>query len=1188
MYDTVFLSGVLKNEPGVEKRLKENRKNTEKFESKFQNYDNLSVDEKALYYDSFHLNFFGGELVPVMMASKHRRLRILPTGPWDQKNIFHLYEVVCQSVFGASAYRPIYGLKNVLRIYKDISADDIRLTSWPDSFRAILDNSANVFIQTADADKYFDSKKANFINFRVSKDAFVYIGVDARNSKAMPWMYMVGFRSTGEAIRSSDFDCSYQVYKKFYRAHTVVRLGGCKIGFGSPSRMYIVVVTEVPVGHIEPTVDRTSLFDCHYYSNFSSFMSPKSNSWGRQLPKFSIGDSVFTDIDIFLNDWHPIFKNLKVLLLQTRNSDKSQSHTANYISCRLLQPSRVMVCIDNELKTAEIPLWLIDKGFSKMSLNMEAGGKRFFVYQQLLGAEVLSLSGLGLSKYSMLYNYFVIIVDEFEFQAQLGRHFHVINSPNSLPALNKSRSKEEMGIIALGSSSAGGIANEELKSTIAHPSINAFWDNSSINAVHCSTQMIAFHQLDRSWSSSSIDLKRGNAGEIMAGNCCFAVSVTHLPGVFQRTSLVTLLPRFIVVNNTGVMLRIFPFQSVEPLPPSLLTGNFDFSLCSFDNTFLVNPNEATALFMFFDPNLSVSETNSADPSSKINNSKPEERRRKRWLRSYDATLINNRDKVTNGLPSPLDDEFSFQPVCVDDIGEQFFWLKKKSCVSCGNSDKTLRQLHFDDIDEENNMDCSVALISVSVVLVGQTVVCTYRDVSNDPPFRIENRLPNITLRFRQKGAKHWIDLQARSWRAYTWTEYNLSILLEVCVKGHESKVVEYSMDKIGKASILHWAIEKSSTSTPSKRNVLLSPFTSELKRGSLRGYVYADKITRVLSLCEILPVSKFPNNSYVASVMAGNMMLMATTPVTAQGDNFGRVKNRNSMSGTPFHTRNRLKLHDSKVTSSNFTDSVSYPYFFRKLNASITVSAIAIKLVELKFPSLKSGGRSRKPENCEEIMDMSLEKMVITFNGPKYELSLSIFHTQIDDMRSNAKFPVVASPVDSGFNSHLSSDHVKIELPQIRVLFEWRPNAEKLIHISTLDIAIQQLRFKLDMDLIMRLINFGGLLLESIQEPILITSRNQVSHNRGDILQLLTENSLTLTHKYLLFTLTDKVMKSAHIQNDRLVYVELFHLSALITELEVNCIFYFAHTDMSITYSILLFNLDIRWTPFIKYRCGII
>jgi hypothetical protein len=1120
-------------------------------DSIFRCDDEIMIPAPEQSYDVFHNRFFGGETVPVMLSPGGRKLSVLPTGLRGQPEFFYIYGVRSQSQLGT---KPIYGFRNIAQVYSDLH--NIEITSFPDSFRLHLSNTGNILLQTANVDRRFDSRKANFINFNISRDGFVYIGLDSSNTKMLSWMKALGFRNTGEKIRTNHLEISFYLYKRFFRARSSVRLGGCHSGFSVASYMYIILITDVPVGYVEATIEGTCEHDSDVNAPLLLNGPLKTASvapWGRPLPNASIGDNIFVEIDSVITSCSIPLLSSRILLLQTRNSDKSFKNTVPYITFTLLQPSRVMICIDSELRSADFPPWLRDKNFDKVALRIEAMGRMFFIYEKVCGAEFLSLGGLGLPKNSPLCNYFVLIADEFDFQTALRR------CAEPLGSISAGRSKDLVGLSALGGAPARGLASYvpsialpsstssgriSALSTVEVESINEFWKDELAAGMKCSAQIVPFHMLDRTWSKTSIDLKRGNAGEITAGNCSFAVSVAFLPGVFQRTCLVTLLPRFIVVNKTSVAIRLLPFKSAEPIPESLLRSSMNFSEFSNSQSFILHPNEATAVFSFFDSK------GSADSEHYIGPHKYHQKK-KRWLRAYDA-------EISSALNTHKMEDFVFRPVCVDDIGEQFCWFSKSGCVGVDSTDSgVIRQLCFDNeavLESHVTQQENIAVFSISVALSGQTVVITYRDVSKTPPFRIENRLTNVCLLIRQKGTSFWVELPPRSWRSFIWTDYYLPKMIEVCVKGNESNRVEYSMDKIGRSSDLSWPLSSSHESPV--RVSAASPLNPEKRYGCLRGYIYADSLTRVLSLVEVTSGASHKSIHVPTSMThAANIIMFSINSDHSAGSVpiSNVTAHAKGLGGTPHHTRNRMKYGKnlSRVQGlKNQGDSRgSYVAILQKINASVNITGFVVKLVELHDGH--SLILSRKRRFCDEEADLSVEKLSCKFCGPEHHISFTVFHIQIDDMRPSAKFPVVAAPSNSGFNSHLTPDSVITPVPQVHVLFEWLPNNDNMIHIRTFDIALQPLRLRIDMDFLLSLVKFSGLMLESTLSPAHLSSGIAGSYSKGEISRLIEENSLATARNLLHFKLSEKVLNTSKPFYSRLIFIELLHFSAVIINLEV-------------------------------------
>lgn len=1087
---------------------------------------NMIVDEiNTEVSDEAHIKFFGSARIPVMMSCPSRRLRIMTVGNLSELRHQHFYVYDLESgspEVHRQKYRIIYGLSTSTVVYGDRS--DVKFVSFP---ATISDRATEtIYIQTLDVDKSAETKNINFLTFKLSKNGFVHVGVDLNGSHPLSWMEILGFRDTGTEIRSNHPRASvYRLYRKFYRAHSIVHLGGCHRSFhtNNPSKMYIVAVQPSPEGYFEPSVEDIY----HYDPDLSLSWTHARSSNCRQLPKFGIGDSCFTDTKSKVTYWSPLFHSVDVLAIQTANRDKS-STSHDYLCFQLKQPSQIFLCIDKMMLSQDYPDWIGKNGYQRMPLTVKTEDSIFYVFSQSFGAELCFFGGINVPSESYICNFFILIVDRLQFVSRWA--ISCEGGENIIRCASKcKKSHEQLGVCLESGIAVSGISCPDFPLSPGSEDIHSiyrFWDREHSAAV---AQQVPVSHFDRSWSRTIIDLKRGNAGEVIAGSCVLAAQVTFLPGIFNRTCLVTLLPRFIVLNETDIDLLLLPFES------SMATGEYDIYNKDIDKI-LLNKGSKCSISSFF------------------RLSKPEiPHKMKRWISFCDADLDSETQKG-DIEESSLD--VLIQPVCADDIGDQFSWIRVK--LSNSSNDGKL---------------FSYNIISVSVVLAGQTVALTVRDVSKSPPYRIENRLTNVSIQIRQKGCPDWITLPPRSWRSFIWCNYNAPKLLEVKVTESKEKPTTYSMDKIGRVAMFYWCIY-----LPPEGNNLsnyLSKNPDGMSDGYVQGYLFADGMTRVLSLCEVIGRRK--------GGISGENQSMA-------GFNFSGgllSSHRDSAGGDVAHSMNRRKVGGRNENN----DLLMKPSFFGKwvdllqhLCASVSITGFAVKLVEIKGvdPTNTDGmGSSVRFDDsvnaiCLDLLDVSFEHVHCAYNGPQYEMVVTFFHIQIDDMRKNSKFPIVLSPVNSGYNSHLNIDNTS-PIPQVHVILECAPNLLKLVHVKNLEMAVQETGLRVDMEFVMQLVRFIGVLIQACEDTHLGAAHNS---SREDIERMISQSSLSVVREQLQYTITKKVMSSTEIQYNNLIYVELLHLSTALFQLEVRFPFY---CDIIIE-TTLYFLLDIRWEEFIARR----
>jgi hypothetical protein len=107
------------------------------------------------------------------------------------------------------------------RAYVDGPATSGVVTSLPD---VLAHRPELVAVLTRDKDKGVGCDVEDWLTFRVSCDADVYVCYDAHAQKPAPWLKLAGFRGTSSRVRTSDG--VYALHHRFYakaRVHCWVR-----------------------------------------------------------------------------------------------------------------------------------------------------------------------------------------------------------------------------------------------------------------------------------------------------------------------------------------------------------------------------------------------------------------------------------------------------------------------------------------------------------------------------------------------------------------------------------------------------------------------------------------------------------------------------------------------------------------------------------------------------------------------------------------------------------------------------------------------------------------------------------------------------------------------------------------------------------------------------------------------------
>jgi hypothetical protein len=503
------------------------------------------------YSDTIQKQFLGNLSVPILLNCPNRRLRIMPYCMMQEidRSNFYLYDSWSSSgnVFN------ILTVDSPLQLYSD---EDWTITSIP----TVLSSSKNlIYIQTPNQDRESSPHEENFFSFKISTNCFVSVCIDARCRRVPNWMKKYGFLSSGERIRSTNPRTVYQVYRKFYRSHDCVRLGGNGLKIASDPKgsestidMYLIFISECPLYYNEPTLASITLHD----SVWRNFLKPLHFSL---KPRFKVGDAIFLDRDdISLTHLPSLLSNISLLAIQTCSTDLNLNYQ-QFINLTIQHPSRLYLCIDSSIDVDEYPTWISQIGFKITNLKADSYLKTFNLLCRSCGVEMLTIGSLCCQQKSAT-NYFLLLADEQDF-------------------LHKSHS---VNPFLIGSSRQSAISLVPDRNDLAY----TLWDSRE----HLVLQKPTFDEKGRHWSQY-FDVAPGNTGELTTTCGSFSVQVNPLPGLFHRTSAVTFFPRFIIVNQLPIGVIIRPVMGTLPTMAPSTTINPQ-------NPIELSPNESGILYAF--------------------------------------------------------------------------------------------------------------------------------------------------------------------------------------------------------------------------------------------------------------------------------------------------------------------------------------------------------------------------------------------------------------------------------------------------------------------------------------------------------------------------------------------------------------------------------------------------------------
>lgn len=1096
------------------------------------------------YNDELQAKFLNRypELTPVMMCCPSRYLSILPYKMMPQfqdakissskEEKLYLYDMKCYDANVKVVVLP--GIANNKSVYIDSSWCYM---SWPSLLISEHNSKSTFTIKFENQARHFECDTEGLLSFRLSADSFVYVCVDSRCKKPPKWMIESGFEcATNERIRTSCVDTVYQVYRKFYKGvGSTVYLGANNmiggqntVQAGSTVNMYLVFCVKADDMYHEPTLDCVHVDKEHQVST-------------KKLIQFEIkshfrkGDTVYCKNS---NDDHilSIVKLPELLIynisaitsIKLRNCDCTLI-TDKFISFQVNYPTRIILCVDDSIPTHRMPTWISKRGFTDIPNEqihaMDYLSNRivkFRLYSRSFSAQTCILGGVNswISKEKPKWNYFVLALHEDEFIANF---LSTENAKNELSYQTCSVAQDD-------DQNHSFSIKESLET-----SIHNFWSRSF---GPLKLQEALFDVQGRQWSQC-FDMATGNSGELNTSCCTFAVSISHLPGVFRRTSVVRLLPRYAVVNSLSTPLLIWPEKGIHNYHIGQFHDTsrhrFHYSQVSHNHGVYLPAHTTLMLYSYYDFEVSsaskYSDTSLLASTSAMLSDMTEKNLKKRWIRLTDASC-DGEASSTNLYDHNFADIST--PILVDDVGQSFVWLP------CHQPKLLNPDNDIENDSEENTSD--VKIISASILTENMLVVVTICDISNNPPYRIENRTSSIELQISQFQHSTYFPIAPSTWSNFLWPDQYGVKEVRISLRGNESVCsVPFRLDEIGAKDAFSW--NESDDNSSLIGNMMLSdnnPLTT------IGIYIFAEGSTKVLVLYEVMKSS-----------FRGNLMRSFSTfasPVKSSYRIPQPLKPTKPKPLSMIMTSRRLSGPSRAVGWTDLWQSLILVISLPGINLNLFTEG---KDISLDIPSVVP---------FTELLSISLDGISFTYDSVIPAVEFSIYHFQIDDMRELVRFPVVCVPTDSGLNSHMReriSDFEPKQISCFRMRMLWKLVGEdvNVMHISDLEILLQDLSLKLDMDLVVLLVGLIGSITRDLGSKVTSTTTLKGSNSESLKANIL-RGSIRAAQHHIAYTISSKVKHATdQMLRKSLVYIEMFHHSSIVICSEV-CLLTYTHTHI--------------------------
>eukprot|EP01041_Mallomonas_annulata_P002324 gene2324-4520_t len=994
------------------------------------------------YDDIQHEKFLKSGSIPIMMDCPNKALKLLPYSSSSTISNMNKDDVLFY----------IYNIETNLNEFEYVISAGLHSLNYyllPSSSSSSSSSSTNN-----------NNSNTTNSNHQHNNNNNTNMNTNTRFVLKWPQLLTNGYKYVGESVERdgmADEQNSYHMYRRFYRNVSRIKLGGNK-GQGpyfntdkaeNLEMYFVVIIRSSSSSSSSDSIEPIANVDFDIMNNAFSYQLRC-----RFLSNYQCGDILFSDNESSrLTELPGILRKMNLFAILTANRDKNLRGNELLTIC-LLQTSRVFLCIDNKISQKLLPRWIIDCGFQKTQYIVRSNSEpyAFQVFSSTFPSGPIAVGGMGGS------------------QSRLDTKHKIQSSHPSSQSSFDLHEAEACGLISNNNfnSNSGNKDNRDFH-------IRNFWDDSdhagtasgsdSIGGISTSantsnlsgnnSKMILqdppLDSLQRQWSEQfRIDNNGTGSGtqhrHLTVSGCAVSLSIQPLQGVFKRTSTISLLPRYIIVNRTNFPLCCWPhvgsqmslleyFRDQISSATSSNNHNNGNSSSHMDHTAppcntMLQPMDSCVIYNFWRENIPYNNTS----TTSISTATSSDMRRCVSFQSIindDNTLlsntITNRERIDMKTLSTL---ALSREVCIEQMGERFIWLIHTSNTLCKAGTKSKTKSKF-----MRNKNRNIrSILRISITITGVSTILTVEDVSKNAPFRLENRSIAVTLRFRQYGyqaALHstsgpdeeysgWTDLPPHSWRSFIWLDYDVTHprLLEVSVLGQEDVTVTYPLDELAQTRVqgIKWgktATTKSSSSLTST-STSTSPSSTRIhhirnenktnmrhknndnnnnnesnnyyslhndnENGSLGACVYLDHSIRVLTFFEENQTSLISDKK---SVISRGLKYSSDF----LNFNINTFENENDNRSQYLRASNTNTNNNPSTTSSIYTTTAT--------------------------------NNNNKELAWQELIGISIEGIQIQFDGIKTKFSMTIFHIQLDDMRSDAKFPVILIGSDSGLNSHI-------------------------------------------------------------------------------------------------------------------------------------------------------------------------
>ncbi|CAM9638267.1 unnamed protein product [Chrysoparadoxa australica] len=700
------------------------------------------LEDRACFSDLSSFSFHGHSSLPVMLDGAAKALRVMPY--CLSTEVLQDDLVVCELEVNCSSHREYRCQQQPAPGQLVYGDGGLQILSLPPQVQG-GGRLIQILTPSKPGGSTLNSDEDSFIKFWANKDAYVYVLVPAavNSGKGLEWLEQKGFR----CMPGWDMHCgepgpgpgpvkevqkpqvqrsiTFATWRKYCTAKSWVTLGKPLQPHGDqyPYHYSVLVGTclernHVDVADVEVDRDLAEAIMC--------------NSRYKLLPDFQPGDRCYVDRDYTIPSLPAALLQQPLMCLQTAQDDK-RATGRHFLRFTVLQPSKVLVCIDS--RAAAAPKWLAADGFVRAPQLSLAGAEyrtpyTYDVYSKAVPRGPVSLGGNQAPGSKR--NYFVLI------HADTGStKRNVTVPPSACQAATTEQPRAEEGV-------------GEWR----------FWDTEQSGPITYTRPQ--FDAIGRHWSSRfSVDAV-STSGQLETPCATFGVSIRALPGLFQRTKVVTLFPRFIVRSALSVSLQVIPVLLQGSLP---IDAELEQLRSSAPSGALIEPQSSVVVYGFDSPSSRPGHSHASRASGTVDG-------------SPNRCIVLCCPQVPSASPAQPPPLLS-QPVMLDEVGQTYLWLHGQGGTRY--------------------------LIRASVTIQGCTVFTTLSDAAQYPPYRIENRSSAASLVYRQNcssASRSWVRLDPLQWHSYLWEKPKERHELRVAIHDPAHEILgahssAYSLDKIG-------------------------------------------------------------------------------------------------------------------------------------------------------------------------------------------------------------------------------------------------------------------------------------------------------------------------------------------------------------------------------------------------------